>query len=89
MENTGMKWCQSCAMPMESADMFGTNADGSKNEDYCQYCFVNGTFTSEQTMEEMVEICVPFISKGQPYSDEETARKAMLELLPQLKRWKK
>jgi hypothetical protein len=89
MENAEMKFCQSCAMPMGSAEQYGTNADGSKNEDYCQYCFVNGAFTSEQTMEEMVETCVPFVSKGDPYPDEATARKAMLEFFPQLKRWKK
>ena len=89
MENTEVKWCQSCAMPMGSADLFGTNADGSKNEDYCQYCFVNGAFTSEQTMEEMIETCVPFVSKGDPFPDEQTARTAMQEMFPQLKRWKK
>lgn len=89
MENSEVKWCQSCAMPMESADLFGTNVDGSKNEDYCHYCFVNGAFTKEATMEEMIETCVPFVSKGDPYPDEETARKAMQEYFPQLKRWKK
>lgn len=33
------KFCQSCAMPLESSDFFGTNADGSKNEDYCILLF--------------------------------------------------
>ncbi|MBQ9650583.1 MAG: transcriptional regulator, partial [Prevotella sp.] len=28
-----MKFCQSCGMPL-TADVLGTNADGSKNEEY-------------------------------------------------------
>jgi uncharacterized protein (DUF169 family) len=88
MATNEMKFCQSCAMPMENSEVYGTNADGSKNEDYCQYCYQNGAFTSEQTMEEMIETCIPFVSKGDPYPDEESARKAMQEFFPQLKRWK-
>ncbi|GAI16613.1 unnamed protein product, partial [marine sediment metagenome] len=34
-------FCQSCAMPMQKPDDFGTNADVSKNEEYCHYCFIN------------------------------------------------
>ncbi|MEN6312866.1 MAG: zinc ribbon domain-containing protein [Clostridiaceae bacterium] len=88
MQNTDMKFCQSCAMPMENLDLHGTNADGSKNEDYCHYCFKDGSFTKDETMEEMIEACVPFVSKGNPWPDEDTARKTMRELFPQLKRWK-
>lgn len=89
MENKETKFCQSCAMPMENMDLYGTNADGSKNEDYCHYCYTGGTFSKEETMEEMVESCIPFVSKGNPWPDEETARKEMLAFFPQLKRWKK
>ena len=89
MESVEMKFCQSCAMPMENEGIYATNSDGSKNSDYCQYCMENGKFTSEGSMEDMIESCVPFVSKGQPYSDEVTARKAMNEIFPQLKRWKK
>lgn len=88
MNATEMKFCQSCAMPMETEEVLGTNVDGSKNQDYCHYCYVNGTFTKEETMEEMIETCVPFVSKGNPWPDEESARAAMKELFPQLKRWK-
>lgn len=66
----------------------GTNADGSKNEDYCHYCYKDGAFTKDETMDEVIETCVPFVSKGEPWPDEETARKAMKELFPQMKRWK-
>lgn len=89
MENVETKFCQSCAMPLENAELYGTNADGSRNEDYCCYCFKDGAFTKDETMEEMIETCVPFVSKGNPYPNEATARKAMLEYFPQLKRWRK
>lgn len=88
MINSELKLCQSCGMPMESPDLYGTNSDGSKNDDYCHYCFINGSFSKEETMEEMIESCIPFVSKGDPWPDEETARKAMFEMFPQLKRWR-
>ena len=59
------KFCQSCGMPMEGADApWGTNADGSKNEDYCSYCYQKGSFTSDLSMEEMIEFCVPHMTAG-------------------------
>ncbi|HEX2947558.1 MAG TPA: zinc ribbon domain-containing protein [Clostridia bacterium] len=88
MENLEMKFCQSCAMPIENEAACGTNSDGSKNGDYCQYCLENGKFTFEGSMQDMIEACVPYVSKGEPYADEESARKAMNEIFPKLKRWK-
>lgn len=42
------KYCQSCAMPMgETDEMYGTNSDGTKNLDYCKYCYQNGKFTAD------------------------------------------
>ena len=38
-----MKFCQSCGMPLTD-EVLGTNADGSKNEDYCMYCYRDGKF---------------------------------------------
>lgn len=32
--DSDMKFCQSCAMPM-TEELYGSNKDGSKNEDYC------------------------------------------------------
>jgi hypothetical protein len=32
-------------MPMKTAEEFGTNSDGSRNEDCCVYCMKNGVFT--------------------------------------------
>jgi hypothetical protein len=40
-----IKICQNCGMPMKTAEEFGTNKDGSRNEDYCVYCHKDGVFT--------------------------------------------
>jgi len=85
------KYCQSCAMPMGADDeMYGTNADGKKNDEYCKYCFENGTFTSDCTMDEMIEHCAPHMAAAIPGMTEEKAKSAMKESFPlYLKRWKK
>ena len=82
-------FCQSCAMPLEKPEDFGTNADMSRNEDYCHYCYEKGQFTSEGTMDEMIESCVPFTVEAGVYQTAEEARAAMQSYFPQLKRWAK
>lgn len=83
------KFCQSCAMPLEeNSQMYGTNADGSRNKDYCKYCFENGVFTADCTMEEMIEFCVPHMVSAHPSMTEEEARSMMKKHFPELKRWK-
>jgi len=89
MENfENQKFCQSCAMPM-TEELFGTNADGSKNEDYCMYCFKDGEFTSDMTMEEMMNFCIEKMVEVHPEIDRDEASKMMNEVFPQLKRWAK
>ncbi len=58
--NKEMRFCQSCGMPL-TEEVLGTNADGSKNEDYCMYCYRDGQFLQDCTMEEMIEHCAQFI----------------------------
>ena len=53
MEN---KFCQSCGMPMTAEEQFGRNADGSKNGEYCSYCYRDGAFTEDCAMDEMILI---------------------------------
>ena len=38
------------------------NADGTKNEDYCMYCYKDGKFLQDCTMEEMIEHCAQFVN---------------------------
>ncbi|MGL4731391.1 MAG: zinc ribbon domain-containing protein [Clostridium sp.] len=81
-------YCQSCGMPMgDSKEILGTNCDGSKNEEYCKYCFGNGKFKANISMEEMIEVCVPHMVSANPNMKEDEARKMMQEFFPKLKRW--
>ena len=84
------KFCQSCGMPLTN-EILGTNADGTKNEEYCIYCYKDGAFTDNLTMEEMVESCAQYVddynkNTGQNLTQEEL--KSMLrQFYPTLKRW--
>ena len=90
MEMMDQRFCQCCGMPMRDHDeLYGTNADGSRNEEYCRYCFEKGEFTFQGTMEEMIEACAPNMAAANPDMDEEEAKKIMLQWLPTLKSWKK
>ena len=77
-----MKFCHSCGMPL-TEEVLGTNADGSKNEEFCKYCFAEGKFLQECTMEEMIEHCAQFME-----GSKEEAIGRMKTFFPQLKRWR-
>jgi len=51
--------CQSCGMPLDKDPQGGgTNADGTKSEIYCSYCYQNGVLAGEgMTVEEYQEFC--------------------------------
>ena len=79
--------CQSCSMMMGEEE-YGCNAVGSRNTDYCKYCFPDGNFGKDETMEEMIESCIPFWVGGGRCKTPEEAREQMRKLFPTLKRWK-
>ncbi|MFM9332174.1 zinc ribbon domain-containing protein [Paenibacillus mesotrionivorans] len=81
------KVCQSCGMVM-TGELYGTNKDKTPNEDYCLHCFTDGQFGKDESMEEMIESCIPFRMKGPDGPDAATLRREMRELFPTLKRWK-
>ncbi len=80
-------YCQSCGMPMASEDLFGTNADQSKSEDYCCYCYKDGAFLQQCTMEEMVDFCLDMQQDSGMYSNREEAKAQMMEWFITLRRW--
>ena len=59
--NMEQKFCQSCGMPLTD-EVLGTNADGTKNEDYCMYCYKDGKFLQDCTMDEIIEHCAQLSS---------------------------
>ena len=76
--------CQCCGMPLED-ELIGKNADGSLNEDYCKWCYADGTYTYSD-MDELIEVCVKHMA-GESFS-EESAREYMKQVLPTLDYWK-
>jgi len=77
--------CQCCGMPLEDS-IIGRNQDGSLNEDYCQWCYADGTYTYSQ-MDDLIRVCVPnMVQQGFP---EEQARSYMEQMLPKLDYWKR
>ena len=50
--------CQSCGMPIKKDHKGGgTNANGSKNLEYCSYCYEDGRFTFKGDVKEFQEFC--------------------------------
>jgi len=78
--------CQCCGMPLSDDGIISREADGSFNEDYCQWCYADGTYTYSD-MDDLIEVCV-----GHMVSEdlsEEQARSYMKKLLPTLDYWKR
>lgn len=85
------QFCQSCGMPLTD-EHFSKNADGSVNNEYCVYCYKDGEFAENISMDEMIEHCLQYIDdfnkdSGEKMSVEE-ARAQMKQYFPTLKRWK-
>jgi hypothetical protein len=74
-------------MPLTAAVPTATEADGSVNPDYCGWCYHDGAYTSESTMAEMIDFCVPKVVEAVPGMTEDIARAKMNEIFPTLKRW--
>lgn len=78
--------CQCCGMPLEDDSIIGRDSDGSLNEDYCKWCYADGTYTYSD-MDELINVCVRnMVDENFP---EEQARSYMKELLPKLDYWKR
>lgn len=90
MEKKEEIFCQSCGMPL-TEEYFGTNKDGSTTTEYCSYCFKDGSFTSDDTMEEMIEHNLDYLDEFNKDSEtkmtKEEAREQMKQYFPTLKRW--
>ena len=76
--------CQCCGMPLEDA-IIGRDRDGALNEDYCQWCYADGTYTYHD-MDDLIDVCVGHMA-GQGLTEEQ-ARAYMKDMLPQLDYWK-
>ena len=77
--------CQCCGMPLEDA-IIGRDRDGTPNEDYCQWCYADGTYTYSD-MDTLIDVCIPHMVK-QGFSEGQ-ARSYMKQVLPKLDYWKR
>jgi hypothetical protein len=81
-------FCQSCGMPLEKAEDFGTARNGCLINDYCHHCFQNGAFTEPGiSMNEMIDKCGRLMAQEE-IMPEPQARALMAEVIPKLKRWR-
>lgn len=77
--------CQCCGMPLEDG-IIGRNKDGTLNEDYCKWCYADGTYTYSD-MDALIDVCAQHMVSDE--FSEEQARAYMKQLLPTLDYWKR
>jgi hypothetical protein len=72
-------------MPIDKPSDQGTEKDGSLSDQYCKYCYKDGSFTDpEMSLNKMKTICVQEMQKqGLPA----VLIEQTLAMLPTLKRW--
>ncbi len=78
-------FCQCCGMPLED-EIISRNGDGTLNEDYCKWCYADGTYTYSN-MDDLIEVSVKHMAKDG--FTEEQARAYMKQRLPELDYWKR
>ena len=81
-----VSFCQSCTMPLDTEELLGTEKDGSKNHEYCKYCYQDGAFTDPaMTLSRMQTTAVNEMKKQ---GIDAGIIDAAVQLLPTLKRWR-
>ena len=80
------KICQSCGMPIKDTSGLGTEKDGSISKYYCKYCYKDGEFIDNVTMDEYIDMCSQY--GAQAGMTNEQMKKFCTKLFPTLKRWK-
>ena len=77
--------CQCCGMPLEDS-IISREKDGTLNEDYCQWCYADGTYTYSD-MDDLIRVCLPHMT-AQGFTEEQ-ARSYLKDTLPKLDYWKR
>ena len=78
--------CQCCGMPIDDDSILGRDKDGTLNEEYCKWCYADGTYTYSN-MDDLIDVCVKHMVNDK--FTEEQARSYMKQLLPSLDYWKR
>ncbi len=77
--------CQCCGMPLED-DIISREKDGTPNEEYCRWCYADGTYTYS-SMDDLIDVCVGHMA-GENFTEDQ-ARAYMKQILPTLDYWKR
>ena len=75
--------CQCCGMPLDDSTI-SREPDGSFNEDYCKWCYADGSFVYTDK-DELIEFLVSHMS-SETFPPEQ-ARAYFEEQIPKLKHW--
>ena len=78
--------CQCCGMPIDDDSILGRDKDGTLNEEYCKWCYADGTYTYND-MDELIDVCVKNMVNEN--FTEEQAHSYLKEMLPKLDYWKR
>jgi len=78
-------FCQCCGMPLDDS-IISHEADGSRNEDYCKWCYADGEYMYSN-MDDLIEICVKNMISAEHFESE--VREYLKSTLPQLDYWKR
>lgn len=76
--------CQCCGMPL-TEELMAKNPDGTTNEKYCKWCYVDGKYAYDD-MDILIDTCVKHMV-GDNFTEEQ-ARTYMKGILPELEYWK-
>jgi len=82
-------FCQSCGMPLEKTEDYGTEKGGSKSAEYCHFCYQNGEWTEPNiTLEETIKRGHAAIDKMEINGLKKWFFKTMCPMqIKKLKRW--
>ena len=77
--------CQCCGMPLDDEELVSREADGTRNESFCKWCYADGKYTYTD-MDALLEVCVAHMQSEQFPAAQ--VRAYMKDLLPTLDYWK-
>lgn len=78
--------CQCCGMPLSEDGMISKETDGTFNEDYCKWCYTDGSF-AYQSKDSLLDYLVGHMPNPDNLTDDER-RTQFDSYLSELKHWK-
>ena len=71
----------------------GSRGRGSINFDYCKFCYADGKFLQQCTMEEIIDHCAQFVDEVNKHMPTPMTQKEYKQMMrgffPMLKRWRR